>query len=518
VAVLPKEEKKERAIHFLLGRQGARDAAIISSAFSAAGKVMGYARTLLTAYFFGASAFVDAYYVAFGAVAFITGTLERSMEAAVMPKLVQNDEATAAALFSFVAQASVAVITAISLLILLFPDRFILIFASTFDAPRVAIAGGMVRWALPWGVAAIIMSLFSAWANYTNRFIAPSAVYSLSNVFTIPALLLLYAPLKETALPASQSVGFIILAFCMRLAVGRVPFRAGSGVSPDLKIAVVKDAALSMVWSGAVFIYAVVDRYFASSLPAGNVSAISYAHLVFQHPLGVMGAALTIYFVRASEAARSKPESESLFFTALFVAWSYSFPAAILLSLLANPVIELLLGYGAFDARAVALTSPCLAVTALGLPVLICNIVVGKYALAVGRLKALIAWSYVGVVGNAVLDWFLVKPLGAPGLCAATTVMWYVSTLCLTNLLAPGVLKKLTKTLWAQAAVAAAWALPFYYVTRTGVFIPLLLGAFIGTAHILLCEKLGLLDRMPEQWRAGCILRAAGRKIFKGIR
>lgn len=495
-------------IAFLLGKQGARNAAVINTALSSAGKILGYGRTLLAAYLFGTSAFIDAYYVASGSLAFITGTLERSMEAAVMPKLIQNGEAEAASLFAAAARALIMIIALICLLIAVFPRGFILLFARTLDPARAACAAEVVRWILPWAAASVVMSIFAAWANYRGRFSAPSAVYALSNIFVISALLLLYPFLKERALPASQSAGYLTLALLMGLAVDRVPLSAGAGRGSELKRSAAADALLSMVWSGSVFIYSIVDRYFASSLPVGNVSAISYAQLIFQHPLGVMGAAFTIYFVRAAHAAGSKKESEYLFFTTLFIAWSYFFPAAVLLFLLAGPVVKLLLGYGAFDAAAVALTSPCLAFTALGLPVLMCNMVVGKQALAVGRLRTLVVWSYVGVAGNALLDWFLVKPFGAPGLCAATSLMWYATTACLMLSFAPGVLKELAKTVWPQVLVAAAWAFPLYFVSREGVLTPLLLGAAAGAAHLFFCEKFGLFKRIPERWRLSAIIRA----------
>lgn len=509
---------KKRAadiISFVLGRQSARNAAIINTALSSAGKVLGYARTLVAAYLFGVSSFLDAYYVAAGSIAFVCGMLERSMEAAVMPKLVGSDEAAASSLFALAARAIAVIIVSLSLLIFIFPRQFILLFVRTLDPQRIAYAAHIARWLLPWGIASVAMSLFSVWANYRNRFSAPSAIYALSNTFFIAALLLLYPFMRETALPASQSAGFVILAVLMWLAVGGVPLRPKQRVGAELKKAAVSDALFSMVWSGSIFIYALVDRYFASSLSVGNVSAISYAQLIFQHPLGVMGAAFTIYFVRASEAAKSPKEGESLFFTALFMAWSYFVPVAILLFILAGPLIKLLLGYGAFDARAVALTAPCLAATALGLPILMCNMVVGKYALANGRLKALVVWSYVGVVGNAALDWLFVKPFGAPGLCAATSIMWYISTLCLMAHFAPSVLIKLARAVWIQVVIAAAWALPLYFVTRNGVALPLLMGAAAGAAHILLCEKFGVFERIPRQWRVSTVLTAFYRRIFR---
>lgn len=502
-------------VDFLLGKHSARNAAVINALLSSVSKALGYVRTLLMAYLFGASAFIDAYWVVSGAVGFISGTIERSVEAAIIPKLVQNDSDTASSLFAATMRAVLVFIVLLFLLILIYPVQFITIFARTFDPLRLALSAGMVKYIVPWGVAAVIMSMLGSWANYQNRFSVSSIVYSLSNVFLIFALLLFYPLLREMALPISQSVSFVILMFLMWFAVGGVPLQTRTELAPGLRRSVGRDALFSMVWSGSIFIYSVVDRYFASSLPVGNVSAISYAQLIFSHPLGFVSSTLTIYFVRASEAAKSKIESDSLFFVTLLMACSYFLPAAILLSLLAAPVIKLLLGYGAFNAQAVALTAPCLAVTALGLPVMACNMIVGKYALAEGRLRTLVIWSYIGVVGNAILDWLFVGPFGAPGLCAATTIMWHVSTLCLMVIFAPDILKKLAKSLRLQAVVVAMWAMPLYFMTRQGVITPILLGAAVGLAHLLLCERFGLFDQIPKRWRLTTIVKGLWARLVR---
>lgn len=487
---------------FLLGRHSARNATIITTILTMAGKVMGYGRTLLVAYLFGATAFVDAYYVANGAIAFLAGTVQNTVEAAILPKLIQSDEDTARNLFGYVVRVLIIGILLIAVLMLLFPESFIRIFARTFDAQRISYASDMLKWILPYGISVIALGVMTVWANYKERFALGNTVTVFSNIFSITALLLLFPILKNYALPAFQSVSFTILALLMFCILRDIPLTPHGDIPCEFRRRVGRDTLYCVVASGAGLIYTLVDRYFASSLPVGNVSAISYAQLIFYQPMGFMGSAMSVYLVRASDAVKEDATNgDRQLFTALFMAWSYFFPAAILLSALSGPIVKILLGYGAFDARAVALTTPCLTVMGLGIPIIVWNMIISKYAQALGRLRLLTIWSYVGIIGNVILDWMLVKKYGAPGLCVATVIMWGVSTVFFMLMLAPKIVLNLFRSLLLQTLIVICWGLPLWLLSTHWLYLSAIAGGIIGLLHMILCEKLGLFDKIPEEWR-----------------
>jgi len=510
-------EKIKTSMNFLLGRQTARDATVITMLLTIASRVLGYIRVLLVAYFFGASAFVDAYYVVFGAINFLTGTIQGTVESAVVPKLMQNEKETARDLFGWTIRALFIGCIIVSAIILIFPEYFIRIFAATFDNERITYAASMVKWILPGSTALLGIGIFSLWANYEGRFSVPNTVLVFSNMIAIPVLFVLFPIMREYALPAFQSVGYVILFFGMWHVLSNIPTRPQKMIPKQLMHKTATDGFFCLASSGAGFLYTIVDRYFASSLPVGNVSAISYAQLIFSQPIGLMGAAMSIYLVKASQIANAKEESENQIFTALYMAWSYFFPAAILLSVLSGPIVKILLGYGAFDVTAVSLTTPCLAVTALGLPILICLTIMGRYAQALGRLRLLAVWSYIGIIGNFFLDWLFVKPYGAPGLCAATTIMWTVSTIFFMFMLAPKILWKLCRAVFLQTVIVIVWAILLYFLSSTGTFLALAAGAIVGVTHIIICELTGFFNPIPTEWRPIAILKTFKLYILKNI-
>ena len=494
--------KTRELFHRLLGKQSARSATMITTLLTFVSKALGYVRTLLVAYFFGATAFVDAYYVTFGAVTFLTGTIQGTVESAVMPKLVQHDEETARDLLGWVVRMLIIVLGIVTILLLIFPGQYIRIFASTFDEERLMHAGLMVKWVLPYALAMLGIYILSIWGNYKERFAIYATILVFSNVISIPSLLILRPLIGRYALPAFQSLSFSFLALCMWYTLRDMPLRPRHKVSAALLKRTCLDMFYCLAGSGAVFIYSLVDRYFASSLPAGNVSAISYAQLIFSQPMSFVVPAMSIYLVRASsEVEQSKEAGEQQLFTTMFMAWSYFFPMAVILALLSDPVVKLLLGYGAFDTKAVALTSPCLAATAIGLPILVWNAIVGKYGQALGKQRLFAIWSYIGLVGNYFLDGVFVRPYGATGLCVATTIMWGVSTLFFITMLAPVIILRLVKKLLLQTAVVIAWAIPLYLVSLHGLLLPLSAGALLFLMHMLMCERLGLFAPIPMHWR-----------------
>ncbi|MEG1798850.1 MAG: lipid II flippase MurJ [Synergistaceae bacterium] len=507
--------KIKNFFHFLLGKHNARNATVITTSLTAASRVFAYGRVWLVAYLFGASAFVDSFYVAFGAIGFITGTIQGTLESAILPKLVQNDKKTSENLIGWIIRNVAIICLVISVVTLIFPEEFIKLFARTFDKERISYAGQMVKYILPGSMSILFIGILSMWANYKERFAVPNTITSFANIIAIPALLLLYPIIGKYALPAFQSVSYVILAAGMWYILKEIPLRPTAKIEPQLRSKTKADIFFCLISSGAGLIYTLVDRYFASSLPVGNVSAITYAQMIFSQPMGFMGAAMSIYLVRASEAVKSKEEGERQLFSVLYMAWSYFFPAAILLSVLAGPVVKLLLGYGAFDAKAVALTTPCLAVTALGLPILVWLTIMGRYVQALGKLRLLAVWSYIGITGNFFLDWLFVKPFGAPGLCAATTLMWGVSTFFFMVMLAPHIVWKLFKSLLPQTLAALAWGIPLWLLIGDTTILPLIIGGIIGLTHIIACEKIGFYSHIPEQWRPISIIKLFCRKLIR---
>ena len=177
-----------------------------------------------------------------------------------------------------------------------------------------------------------------------------------------------------------------------------------------------------------------IDRAFASNIAIGGVSAINYAFKLEAFILDVFVMTLvTIMYPMISKMASDKNTegfkkviSETMVGISLFVI-----PASLGAIIFAQPIIGLLFGRGAFDARAITMTSSALSFYSMGMighglrEVLLR----GFYALqgiGVPLTNALIA---IGL--NTILNFILYKGLGIGGIALATSIAIIFSTLLL---------------------------------------------------------------------------------------
>ena len=115
----------------------------------------------------------------------------------------------------------------------------------------------------------------------------------------------------------------------------------------------------------------IVDNSILSTLASGSVSWMYYAERLSYLPLGVFGVAMTTVLVPALASSMYKKNEESY---KSQISWGIKgatligLPAAITLSILAQPITIVLFYYGKFSWHDVLQTSGALAILALGVP------------------------------------------------------------------------------------------------------------------------------------------------------
>jgi putative peptidoglycan lipid II flippase len=172
----------------------------------------------------------------------------------------------------------------------------------------------------------------------------------------------------------------------------------------------------------------------AYPLQAGATAALYYAERFYQFPVGLLGvAAATVIFPQLSRhAARGDRAALAGDLTSgLRLVVCLALPATAGLVLLAEPLAQLVLGHGAFNALDVARTASTTRAYAVGvaaycaLPLLLR----GFYALGDARRPLYAAASALAI--NTVLDLALAWPLGESGLALATAISSLVQLLLL---------------------------------------------------------------------------------------
>jgi putative peptidoglycan lipid II flippase len=208
-----------------------------------------------------------------------------------------------------------------------------------------------------------------------------------------------------------------------------------------------------------------VGIFFASTLGAGAISAVSFAWLIAMTPLGLIGMSIStaVFPTLADHAAREDAEALSgTLKRSLRLILFLSLPAGIGLALLAEPVVVVLLQRGAFDAESTQLTADALRFYALalfahsGIEILSR----GFYALSDTRTPVVVAVA--AMLLNVALAAALIGPLEVRGLALALSIATTAEFAVLYVVLAgrvPGV-AGVDMTAWA-ARLALACGLMF---------------------------------------------------------
>ena len=481
-----------------------RASVVVSTIALIMAKPVGYLRLVLIAYLFGASAGMDAYYIASGAVSLFMGIAVSVVQTAITPNLMRlsaKDDAVARSFFALVIRFVLAWGGIAAVVVIIFPSECIWLFASTLDKERAAIAEIMLLLLLPMGYAQLLSALLNIWANYNK-------IYSLINILTAltsPAgllvLLMLVPFMGVYAVALSLSIVTFLFSLITLYLLRDIPLFLKVAIPGDVLRKTAKDAVMCIGILGSGVFYTVADRWFAAGLEPGNVSAISYAYhmvILLMMFVAVASQMQLTHSSRVSEDAVLLNESLN---KSLAIGWAYMLPVACTFTALSFPVVKLVFGYGAFDERAVSLTAPCFAILSAVMPFSVWAIIMGNYGLAASKLRLILTISYISVFLNVFLDWIFVPVWGAVGLCAATSLIQGALGIYYIYRMAPdGTLARQIPPAAKQVIFSSIWASALLTISNH-TFTSIIMGMVMVVFHLSASEYFGWLEPVPESWR-----------------
>ncbi len=177
--------------------------------------------------------------------------------------------------------------------------------------------------------------------------------------------------------------------------------------------------------SGMLQINVWTDMFFASFIPNAEaaVSAMGYAGLLAMTPLGIVSNVILVplmpVFSRLA-APENWPELKLRIRQGLLTTAVSMLPLSALMVSLAFPIVRVVYERYAFDEAASRLTASVLIAYSIGMFVYLARDVLVRVFYGLGDADTPFRISIVNIFLNGVLDFFLVKPLGAPGLVLAT--------------------------------------------------------------------------------------------------
>jgi len=414
-----------------------RTAAVLM-ACTAASRALGFVRAAVIAAVFGAGGTVDVFTVMFQIPNNLRRLLaEGAFSAALVPALARDRDPGAQvelARSAFGLQLAVTVpLIGIAVLAAAPVTRILVAFP---EADKMASAVGLFRVMVPYAALAGGAAVLMAGLHARNVFVVPALAPLLFSLGVIACVLVLAPSWGILAAAAGVIVGGV-LQFLVQVPVF---VRRGFSIVPRLRL---DDRMRRIIrgWGPAVasaLVFTVmhqVSLLLASGLGDGSTSAIFYAVVFFQLPLGVLSVSVvTAAFPRLAEMAADRRTAELSRTTtdAMVTLAALLVPAALAYVLLGDSIVHAALQRRRFDAEATALTAAVLRGFAIGLPSVGVFTFLQRlcYALNAPR-RALLAAIVVAIVDVALSLWWKETALGVVGLALANSAAFTAGTLLL---------------------------------------------------------------------------------------
>ncbi len=408
-------------------------------------RVTGFLRDMVLANFLGAGAMADAFVVAFKLPNLFRSLFaEGAFTSAFVPLFSQKlvSEGKKRSIF-FAAQAMAVLTLIVGLFVVLFEilmPYVVTVLAPGFhqDAGKIELAVELCRITFPFLLLIAIVSFQGGILNSFEKFAAPATAPIILNLTMIFAAFA-FAPFMPTAahgfalgITVAGVLEVLWLAYFLRRIDVRIhPYLHIGKImrNPEIKT-LFKRIAPGVVGAGIYQINMAVDTILVSLVGTGAISWLYYANRLQQLPLGVVGAAISVALLpllSKSLKAGNIDEARETQNKAVEYGLLLAFPAAILLIVFAEPIVELLFRHGKFLATDASKTAYAVIAYSIGLPCYVLTKALMPNFFARGDTVTPVKYSAVVFATNFIFNVILMQWFGHIGIATATTIAAFVS-------------------------------------------------------------------------------------------
>ncbi len=391
--------------------------------------VLGFAREVVNARYFGERWELDAFLVAAILPTLVFGVFNGALVSALVPifsgYFVAGKDEEAWRFSSTVINALVILLSALAVIAWIAAPLLVRVVAKGFPAPEAGVATVMTRILMPTIIATSIAGVLQALLNAQRSYRAASLQGAALNVCTIVAVLALYRSYGIYALVFGTAVGlFAQLLIQIPNYLARCKYRFALDLHhPGLRsLAVILGPII--VGSAVGQVNLLFDKYFASTLQPGNIAAMQYATKVVGFPQQLFAVAIaTVIFpiLSAQYATNELASLRATAFNGLRMTALITIPAAFGLIALARPIISVLFERGEFTPGDVVRTAGAMQFYAVGLLGIAASIVLTRCFFAMHDSKTPVLIASVVMVLNVVLSALSVGRFGINGLAASNS-------------------------------------------------------------------------------------------------
>lgn len=469
-------------------------AVILLVAITGGSRVLGLVREAVIAAIFGAGSQTDSFFVAFSIPDFLFNSLSNFLIAtSFIPVFCRCMGGKGP--WEFTSSVFAVLLSLLGVIVIaleIFAPDIVTALMPSIGAEQLDLTVDMTRIMLPIIIAGALTGMAKGILNSYRNFTIPALTTIAYNVVIISSVLLLgglfgIKALAAGVLAAAATQFMIQLPSLRRVGARLVP-------RPDFRNGELR-SFLSNIWPvlvalsiGQAIVY--FELYLASQISEGSISYLSFANRIFVMPEQVIVAAITtvIFPLLSADAAQGRRAemaerlSRSIRFTLFLIL-----PVSIFMAAFSTPIIETLLGRGAFTGLAAEGTGAALSAYSVGLVSISIRALLTAVFFALGHTRTLLMVTAAMVPMNMLADLELIKHFSYMGIAYGTA---FTATLHVAVLIA--LLRKRMGALnWGPRgtfpkifASSGATALAFYLLAAAGILSPL--NGFAGGAFRLL--------------------------------
>lgn len=283
-------------------------------------------------------------------------------------------------------------------------------------------------WMMPSTIFLILSTFISGILNVHDEFKSSSVgvlLYNLLFLIIAVVLSLVYGPIGYGIGALFAAVGMFI--YLWREMKRTTPIRLSLSYHKQTGAKEVWLLALPILFGGATMqFYFVIHRVVSAQLGEGAISSVNYASKLTSFPQAIlMTAVTTVIYPLLSKKLKENQEQEvhRLFRKGLLMIFALILPATLVAYWLAEPIIQLIYGYGKFKALSIAQTVPLFQVFAGSMFFLAANTFITRFYYAQGNSIAPVLFSLITVFGiNLGVIWMLIETQGAVAIAYGTLI------------------------------------------------------------------------------------------------
>ncbi|QNB47091.1 murein biosynthesis integral membrane protein MurJ [Thermanaerosceptrum fracticalcis] len=473
-------------------------ATLVIAVITVLSKILGFAREAVIAQQFGANSVTDAFLVVFNIPYMFNGILSSALVVVVVPifleYMARGQVPEARKIFTTVFVVAVFIMGIIVLMGITYSEYVIRLFAPGFNESTLELASVLAILIFPTILFFTITNFLMGVLNASNIFAPPAMAPVILNIAVIGAVFTLGRNYGIYGAALGMLVGTAMGALFQIIFIKKTSFRFIGLISiRDESVKKVFRLMLPvLIGSGVGQLNVLIYYFFGSGLNEGSISALNYATKLILLPQGIFVMAVgTAIFPSLSRAVAFKEMGR---FTGTLargakMVFLFTAPAVMGLMILRHPIVELLFKRGAFDERAVYLTTGALLLLSVGLIGQCLGPVITRGFYALQDTVTPVKVTVVTVAINLGLSVLLVKSGQHLGLALANSIASTVNALLLVAILGRRVKGIINKELliFASKVVAASLIMGLAVSGMDAILVKTLTGS-----KILLALRVGI--------------------------